>query len=62
MELTFKFNKEEAFMIATALESETELLLRNGEDEKSYKVSKLKERFFELYNMGVFNDDTFANI
>lgn len=62
MELTFKFNKEEAFLIAKALETETEMLLRNGEDEKSYKVNSLKERFFELYNMRVFDDDTFANI
>ena len=54
MNISFNFTKEEAFLIAKALETETEILLRNGEDEKSYKTNELKIKFFELYNLEIF--------
>ena len=50
MKISLNFNKEEVYLIAKALETETEMLLRSGEDNKSYKVNKLKEKFFELFN------------
>ena len=54
MEITFKFNKEEVFLIANALEINTGKLLKQGEDEDSWKTNKLKEKLIALYNLELF--------
>ena len=56
MKISFNFTKEEVYLIARALETETETLLKSGEDEKSYEVNNLKIKFFELYNLKMFEE------